>query len=92
MSINLITIRGSSQLLQELATNPVEELDFHEETARRSAPPDTWEVGAYASDDAIAELNARGLVVEVRMNTAELQAHMAQLRAQATGVPLPPIA
>jgi hypothetical protein len=91
VSINFISIRGSAQLLTELVTNPPDEFDLHEESVQRVAA-DTFEVGAYASDPAIAVLQARGLAVEVLMDTAGLQAHMAQLRAAASGVPPGPIA
>jgi hypothetical protein len=91
VSINFINIRGSAQLLTDLVTNPLDELDLHEESVQRVAA-DLFEMGAYASDPAVAALQARGLAVEVLMNTAELQAHIAELRAAASGVPPPPIA
>ncbi|HSK17674.1 MAG TPA: hypothetical protein VK912_00935 [Longimicrobiales bacterium] len=83
MSLSLITIRGSSELVGGLQTSPITGLDAHLEGARR-APGDLFEVGAYASDEAITELQARGLTVEVQMNSAALASHLDELESEAT--------
>lgn len=83
MAINLITIRGSAQLMRDLMADPVEGADVHFEGVR---PVDggLFEAGAYASEDAISEIETRGLTVEIQMTGPELSAHWAQLDAEAT--------
>lgn len=83
MAINLITIRGSAQQMRDLKADPVEGLEVHYDGVR-PADGGLYEAGAYASEDAISELDARGLTVEVQMTAAELAAHWAQLDAEAT--------
>lgn len=83
MAINLITIRGSAQLMRDLMADPIAGLDVHYEGVR---PADSGlvEAGAYASEDAITELETRGITVEIQMTGPELAAHWAQLDAEAT--------
>ena len=83
MAINLVTIRGSAQQMRDLKADPVEGIDVHYDGVRL-ADGGLFETGAYASEDAISEIQARGITVEVQMTSAELTAHWAQLDAEAT--------
>ncbi|MCA1602982.1 MAG: hypothetical protein LC776_15565 [Acidobacteria bacterium] len=86
LSLNLITITGTVEQLRALVQDPVSEAEINDEAARRVSGG-FLEVGAYASDKAIAELRSRGLTVEVQMNDAELTSHLNELKSQATRGP-----
>jgi hypothetical protein len=83
LAINLITIRGSAQQMRDLKADPVKGLDVHYDGVR-SADGGLFETGAYASEDAMGEIEARGITIEIQMNSAELSAHWATLEAEST--------
>ena len=66
---------GPMRLLGEIAG-----LDFERTSARRLRD-DHWQVSGYATDDALAELQARGLSVEAVVEAEALQAQRATLYA-----------
>ena len=69
--------------MRDLMADPVEGAEVHYEGVR-PADGGLFEAGAYASEDAISEMEARGLTVVVQMTGPELSAHWAQLDAEAT--------
>ena len=85
MGINLVSIEGSESQLTELATDPVSNVDFHEESVVQITPG-TFSIGAYCLDEAIPLLEARGLTVVVQMDATAFAAHIETLKAQATDI------
>jgi hypothetical protein len=68
--VQLIRIAGPAAALRRLAE--VEGLQF-ERTSARQIDGDRWQVSGYASDGAVATLEARGLDVEAQIEPHELE-------------------
>jgi hypothetical protein len=68
--VQLIRIAGPAAALRRLAE--VEGLQF-ERTSARQIDGDRWQVSGYASDDAVAKLEERGLDVEAQIEPQELE-------------------
>jgi hypothetical protein len=68
--VQLIRIAGPAAALRRLAE--VEGLQF-ERTSARQIDGDRWQVSGYASDDAVAKLEERGLDVEAQIERQELE-------------------
>ena len=60
--MQLVRIAGPTEAMRRLAE--VEGLDFERTSANR-LDDDTWQVSGYATDEALAELKARGLQTEL---------------------------
>jgi hypothetical protein len=60
--MQLVRIAGPTEAMLRLAD--VEGLDFERTSANR-LDEDTWQVAGYATDEALAELDARGLQTEL---------------------------
>lgn len=67
----LIRIAGPTDPMRRLAE--VDGLDFERSSARR-LDDDRWQVSGYATDEAVAYLQASGLQVEAVVDTDELAA------------------
>jgi hypothetical protein len=73
--VNLIRITGSREILLEL--EDVADLDIARHSDRQ-IDENTFSISAYASDDAIAEIEGRGATVEVVMDTDARSAYLAE--------------
>ncbi len=67
--MQLIRISGPTEPMRRLGE--VDGLDFERTSARR-LDEDRWQVSGYASDDALAALDERGLDVELVLAAEEL--------------------
>jgi hypothetical protein len=67
--MQLVRIAGPTEAMLALAE--VEGLDFERTSANR-LDDDTWQVAGYATDDALAEIERRGLTTELVLGAAEL--------------------
>jgi hypothetical protein len=76
MGTHYIRIEGEKADL--LAITEVSGLDLRPRTGGVTEAG-SWQVFAYATDEAIAELEGRGLVVEVRVASADADTHIASL-------------
>lgn len=83
MGLNLVTIRGTPDQLRDLYASPVGEVEINDHGATR-LEGGRYEVGAYASESAVAEIRSRGLEVDVEMDNAELTANLEDLIRRAT--------
>ena len=62
MPMQLVRIAGPTEAMLRLAE--VEGLDFERTSASR-LDDDTWQVAGYATDEALAEVESRGLTAEL---------------------------
>ncbi len=82
--MNLVRIRGSADVLRALGDIPG--LFIETETAHPEEGGG-WNVSAHATDAAITEAQTRGATVDVIMNNAEMDSHLAQVLAQVQRTP-----
>jgi hypothetical protein len=74
--MQLVRIAGPTDAMRALAE--VDGLDFERTSASRLGD-DTWQVAGYATDEALAEIEKRGLTAELVVAAAELGEQRAAL-------------
>jgi hypothetical protein len=79
--MQLVRIAGPTAAMRLLGE--VQGLDFERTSAGR-LDEDTWQVAGYATDEALAELKARGLSTTLVVASDALSAQRAELFAQIT--------
>jgi hypothetical protein len=79
--MQLVRIAGPTEAMLRLAD--VEGLDFERTSANR-LDEDTWQVAGYATDEALAELDARGLQTELVVPAEQVAAERRTLFAAIT--------
>ena len=84
MAVQLIRIAGPTDAMRRLADVPG--LDFERTSATR-LDDERWQVSGYATEEALAELEARGLSVESVVEPAALQEQRDELYGQIQRAP-----
>jgi hypothetical protein len=79
--MQLVRIAGPTDAMRRLAE--VDGLDFERTSASR-LDDDTWQVAGYATDEALAEIERRGLTAELVVGAAELSEQRATVFAAIT--------
>jgi hypothetical protein len=79
--MQLVRIAGPTEEMRRLAE--VEGLDFERTSANR-LDDDTWQVSGYATDEALAELDTRGLTTELVVPAAKVEEERTVLFASIT--------
>ena len=79
--MQLVRIAGPTEEMRRLAE--VDGLDFERTSANR-LDDDTWQVSGYATDEALAELDTRGLTTELVVPAAKVEEERATLFAAIT--------
>jgi hypothetical protein len=79
--MQLVRIAGPTAAMRLLGE--VQGLDFERTSAAR-VDEDTWQVAGYATDEALAELQTRGLSTALVVASDTLSAQRAELFAQIT--------
>jgi hypothetical protein len=77
--VQLIRIVGPKEPMRLLGE--VAGLDFERTSATR-LDDDRWRISGYATDEALAELQARGLSIELVVDNAQLEEQRTQLYAR----------
>jgi hypothetical protein len=79
--MQLVRIAGPTEAMLRL--HEVDGLDFERTSANR-LDDDTWQVAGYATDEALAELETRGLQTELVVPSEKLEEERATLFASIT--------
>lgn len=79
--MQLVRIAGPTEAMRALGE--VDGLDF-ERTSASKLDDDTWQVAGYATDEALAELETRGLSAELVVPAEQVEAQRTTLYAAIT--------